>query len=62
MSFRQRLSDPNGAQTIAWRDSDSTVFIVDSVGDAASWAFEFFEPAQTDPLPTDPLPTGDADE
>lgn len=59
---QQRLSDPNGAQTIAWRDSDSTVFIVDSVGDAASWAFEFFEPAQTDPLPTDPLPTGDADE
>lgn len=51
----------DGSQSIAWPDTSSAVFTVDSSG-TSSWTIEFYEPApQPSPTPT-PTPSGAADE
>ncbi|UNK72238.1 hypothetical protein [Microbacterium sp. H1-D42] len=53
----------DGSQSIAWPNTNSAVFTVDSSGDS-SWTIEFYEPApQSSATPTStPTPTGAADE
>lgn len=56
--FVDRFSDSTG--TIAWADSETTTFVVESYSDAATWSIEFFErPAPAAPTPD---PTEDSDE